>query len=138
MAYQVKNINVLDLKPSTALGVSLPFNYPSVFKSLYTTKDQIKINLVNYLLTNKNERVFYPDFGLGLRSKLFEPMVSDAEDDIKQTITNGVSVNFPNVIINKIKITADPDSYLLYIFLSYSIKNTRELDEVLISITQNG
>jgi phage baseplate assembly protein W len=138
MAYQAKNINVIDLKPSTALGVSMPFNYPSVFKSIYTSKDQIKINLINYLLTNKNERVFYPEFGLNLRSKLFEPIVSDTEEDIKQTIVNGIAMNFPNIIINKIKITADADSHLLYVFFSYSIKNTQEADDILLSFAQNG
>ena len=48
MAYGVKQISPLDLKPSTAIGVGLPFSAPNVFSSVYTTKDQIKYNLINY------------------------------------------------------------------------------------------
>lgn len=138
MAYQVKNINVIDLKPSTALGVSLPFNSPSVFKSVFTSKEQTKYNLINYILTNKNERIFYPDFGLNLRARLFEPITEDAEEEIKQSILNGIAMNFPNVVINKIKITNDIDSHLVLIYFTYTIKNTQETDDVLLSFEQNG
>lgn len=138
MAYQVKNINVIDLKPSTALGVRLPFSSPSVFTSVYTTKEQIKYNIINFLLTNRNERIFHPEFGLGLRSKLFDPITDDSVEDIKQTIINGINSNFPTVIVNNIKITPSPDINLLYVFFSYSIKNTQESDDVLLSFDQNG
>ena len=40
MAYNVRNINVLDLRPSTGIGVSLPFDNPAVFDTVYNTKDQ--------------------------------------------------------------------------------------------------
>lgn len=55
MAYNIKNINVLDLRPSTGIGVSLPFSNPAVFETVYTTKEQLKFNMINFLLTNKRE-----------------------------------------------------------------------------------
>jgi len=42
MAYVVGNINPLDLKPSTAIGVAIPFSVPNVFQPVYTTKEQLK------------------------------------------------------------------------------------------------
>ena len=39
MAYGLKQISPLDLKPSTAIGVKLPFDAENVFSSVYTTKD---------------------------------------------------------------------------------------------------
>ena len=72
MAYNVRNINVLDLRPSTGIGVSIPFSNPAVFETVYNTKDQTKYNLINFLLTDPRERIFNPSFGAGLRGKLFE------------------------------------------------------------------
>ena len=50
MAYQVKNINPLDIKLSTGIGVSIPFSSKSVFTTVYTTQEQLKYNIINYLL----------------------------------------------------------------------------------------
>jgi len=48
---QTIRVNPLDLQKNIAIGVSLPFNKP--FTSTYTTKDQIKSNLINLLLTSR-------------------------------------------------------------------------------------
>ena len=53
MAYNLVKISPLDLKPSTAIGVKIPFSKPSAFQSVYTTKEQLKYNIINYLLTDK-------------------------------------------------------------------------------------
>ena len=42
---QTVRVNQLDLQGNIAIGVSLPFNAPGVFKKTYSTKDQIKSNL---------------------------------------------------------------------------------------------
>jgi len=59
---QTIRVNPLDLRKNIAIGVSLPFKGP--FKSTFTTKDQIKSNLINLLLTNKGERVMIPEIQL--------------------------------------------------------------------------
>ena len=46
MAFGAKNIFPLDQRPSTAIGLALPFNSPSVFFQTYITKDAIKNNLL--------------------------------------------------------------------------------------------
>ena len=72
MAYIVKNVDVLDLKPSTGVGISVPFDGATGINTTYTTSDTIKSNLINFLLTGKRERVMNPNFGSGLREVLFE------------------------------------------------------------------
>ena len=72
MAYGLKQISSLDLRPSTGIGVKVPFSSTSVFTTVYTTKEQTKYNIINFLLTDKRERPLNPTFGAGLRSKLFE------------------------------------------------------------------
>ena len=59
-------------KRNKALGVIFPFNAEGVFYSSYTTAEQVKSNLLNVLLTEPGERVFKPNFGVGLRNYLFE------------------------------------------------------------------
>ena len=61
MAFNVQQINPLDLQPSVGIGVGLPFTSGEVFSTTYTTQDAIKSNLINYFLTGKSERFFNPD-----------------------------------------------------------------------------
>jgi hypothetical protein len=42
MAYNIKKISPLDLKPSTGIGVKIPFETPAAFQSVYTTKEQLR------------------------------------------------------------------------------------------------
>ena len=63
MAYRVPNIVPIDLNPRKAVGVSIPFNGNAVFNSTYTTNNQIQSNLINFILTNKGERIQDPNFG---------------------------------------------------------------------------
>ena len=71
MAFGAKKIFPIDRKPSTAVGVDIPFNSPGVFKSTYLTKDAIRANLINFFLTNQNERYLNPTFGGNLRAFIF-------------------------------------------------------------------
>ena len=54
------------------IGISLEFITPGVFTSTYTTKQQTKNQLINFILTNPGERFFNPAFGAGVRNLLFE------------------------------------------------------------------
>ena len=50
MAFGQQQIFPIDLNNSAAVGISLPFNGPAVFKSNYQTKDSIKYNLINFVI----------------------------------------------------------------------------------------
>jgi phage baseplate assembly protein W len=101
MAYGLKKISPLDLRPSTAIGVKIPFDATAVFSSVYTTKDQIKYNIINYLLSDPRERPFVINFGAGLRARLFEQIDQYTFDDMKQSITTQLENYFPQIeIIN--------------------------------------
>ena len=137
MAYQIKNINPLDLQPSTGIGVSLPFSSKSVFNTVYTTQEQLKYNIINYLLTDRRERVFNVNFGAGLRTLLFENISTDSILNIETSVRSGLESNFPNININQLYITSQPDNNQINIYFTYSIVNTGIVDEVNINL-QNG
>jgi phage baseplate assembly protein W len=134
MAYNLKQINVLDLRPSTGVGVALPFNTPAVFQTVYTTKEQLKYNIINFLLTDKRERVFNPNFCANIRSKVFEQITADTVDSLDSQIRTGVNQYFPNVVITNLTFGGNPDQNLLTIQFSYTISNTGESDNITISL----
>jgi phage baseplate assembly protein W len=137
MAYQVRNINPLDLKPSTGIGVAIPFSSKSVFTTVYTTQEQLKYNIINYLLTGRKERVFNPGFGAGLRELLFENINSETLLDIQIILRSGLETNFPNINVSDLNISSDADSNTINISFSYQIINTGIEDSININF-QNG
>jgi len=137
MAYNQININPLDLKPSTGVGVAIPFSTPGVFTTVYTTQEQLKYNIINYLLTSPGERVFVPNFGLGLRKQLFEQMSDQTAANLESAIRSGVEANFPTVTVVKVKVTPYYDENILNISFSYSVNSTGQEDEVSLNF-QNG
>ena len=137
MAYNLTRKNVLDLKPSTGVGVALPFNNPSVFTSIYTTNEQLKYNIINYLLTDTRERVFNPTFGAGLRSRLFEQITSESNETLLLNLQHGLEQNFPAIQITALDVISDPDTNTIHIQFSYTILRNNQTDTITVNI-QNG
>ena len=137
MPYIVRNIDVLELKPSTGIGVSVPFDGPTGINTTFTTKDTIKSNLINFILTGKRERVFNPSFGSGVRELWFQPITDDIIDQVDNLIRGGVENYFPTVDIQDLEVTLQPNSHSFNIYLSYTIINTNIEDEVQITFN-NG
>jgi phage baseplate assembly protein W len=117
--------------PNRGLGIKLPFNTHNVFTINYTTKDQVKSNLTNYMLTNKGERPFNPEFGADLRRLLFD-QASDFTI-AKEVLLDNLGLYFPMITVNNLDFTADLQRNLLNIKLDYSIK--KDADTILIQIT---
>ena len=136
MAFQVQKIHPLDLQPRKAVGVSLPFSAKDVFTPTYTTKDALKSNLINFLLTDKGERVLNPDFGIGLRSLLFEQATQDLKDQIDYLIRKGISDWFSELIIDTLTIVVTPDTNTVAVYMKYSVNQTNIQDELLINFEQ--
>ncbi len=125
---------VPDLNARKAIGFNFPLNGNAVFNKTYQTKDQIKANLINYLLTNKGERLFNYNFGADLRNLLFTNINEKDQEDLKQTIQSEIKNNFPDVVINNIEFKNQPDNNLVNFSLNYSIRNYGINDNLNISI----
>ena len=79
--------------------------------------------MVNYLLTNKGERVFRPQFGADLRNLLFENILDSTTEDLKSTIQSDINIFFPNVEVKEIKFNNQPDENTVNFTLIYQIVN---------------
>jgi phage baseplate assembly protein W len=136
MAFNVQQINPLDLRPSVGVGVRIPFTSPSVFATTYTTADATKTNLINYLLTNPGERYLNPTFGAGIRAFLFDQYTVDKDDEIQGRIRTGISTWFPNIDINNLRTQMDFTTGVFRVNLNFSIRNTGITDQLLINFEQ--
>lgn len=133
MAYQPRKIDPLDLQPRKAIGVALPFSGGAVFNSTYQTKDAIRTNLINYFLTGKQERVFNPNFGAGLRDLLFEQITQERIEDLQVLIIEGLALYFPRVQVLNLQLTPYPDENIVSFNLNYRVVETSIEDEVTIN-----
>jgi phage baseplate assembly protein W len=121
MARIIANKFPIDTEARKAVGFGFPLNGDAVFKPTYQTKDQIQANLINYLLTNKSERVFNPNFGANLRELLFENVTESSTDELKQIVQDQIGIFFPMIEVKKIDFQNEPDLNEINFILSYEI-----------------
>lgn len=136
MPFEVKKIAPIDLQPSKAVGVKLPFTGAAVFNQTYQSKDAIKTNLINYFLTYRGERYLNPTFGNGIQKELFETMTDAKVKQIDTQIRADLAYYFPRVLAHEINTTGIPDENTIQFSLKYSVKDTNIKDEVIINFEQ--
>ena len=136
MAFNVKRIDPLDLQPRKAIGVSLPFSGKAVFNSTYQSKDAIKANLINLLLTGTGERYLNPNLGAGLRSFLFENITEASLRRMKTEVISTIELYFPRILIREAEVTSLPDTNAILFYIKYQISETDIEDEISINIEQ--
>jgi len=134
MAYGLVKIPALDLKPSTSLGVKIPFSANNVFTPVYTSQEQTKYNLINFLLTDVNERPFNLNFGAGLRRMLFDPITNFSLEELKASLTSKLEAYFKNITVRELSIVAQPDTNSVTITVSYVLNNNNQQDTAVINI----
>jgi len=123
-------VNPLDLQGNIAIGVALPFNAPGVFKSTYTTKDQIKSNLLNLLLTSTGERVMNPTFGTNLQRYIFEGITDENSELLINDLQNSINIFIPEISIIDIVIDPDTDNNLINLTIKYILNISQTPDQV--------
>ena len=97
-----------DRDKNSLIGIELPFyksnGMDGYFASTTTTIKAVKQNITNLLLTEKGERYYQPELGIGLRKHLFEQVTPNTTDNIKSDIMSSFSFWLPFVNITKLDI----------------------------------
>ena len=114
-----RKINPLDTNNNIRIGLGFPLNSVNMTSGTTNTKDQLKSNFLNLLLTVPGERINQPNYGVGLKRKLFENNLD--ESTLLEDISNQTSFYMPEISLNSIKINQDIDEYKITIALDYSI-----------------
>ena len=124
MAFQLPPQNPLDINKRVAVGVSIPFNEKYVFNSTFTTVDQTKSNIINYILTNSNERIYNPNFGSNLRKILFEGIDEETLQILKPKLINDLQSIFPTINVIDLKLTPIYQENAVQLDIYYSVYNS--------------
>ena len=134
MAYLIQNKFPIDTEKRKAVGFSFPLSGPAVFNPTYNTKDQIKSNLINYMLTNRGERYLNSDFGFNLREFIFEAIEEGNINILKKRIQKGISTFFSNVLIQELDILKNEEYNRIKINITYNVVNFGIEDNIQLTV----
>ena len=127
----IKRINPLDLNNNARIGVAFPLNDVNMTSGTLTTKEQLKANFLNLLLTVPGERLNHPTYGIGLKGQLFENSID--EITLQENINGQLAFWIPEITVTDSSLRRDIDQYRISLTLTYSIT----LDETEDSIQIN-
>lgn len=103
-----------------------------------TVVDAVKQNFKMLILTEEGEKVMDPNFGVGIKSYLFENFTFQTAQIIKSKIEQKTSTYLPFIKISNIDVnTTDPDAIdanELNIAIQYSIEPLNILDKLQIKV----
>ena len=134
---QIYRLNPQDLGQPRGIGISVLYsNNTSVFNPTVTTKDQVKSNLINYVLTNKGERLYDPNFGGDIRRAIFEANDDLTFDEIAVRLEKEILQYVPNIILQSVIIKRDPYNNLVNIIINYQLNQQNQ--QVVVNVETRG
>jgi phage baseplate assembly protein W len=111
-------------------SIKLPLEQNMVSDNSYNKNlsELLRQNVKMILLTNPGERIMEPEFGVGFKKFLFEPITPETSSKLESRIYSQFSTYLPSVSINNINIIplADNNRYnvkIVYSFLPAGIDN---------------
>ena len=127
-------IDPLDLDTRKAIGVRVPFTKKGVFQFNHTTKDQIKSNLINLLLTSPGERYHEPSYGVGVREILFDQNTETNERirTLKARIDQNIQFHIPQIAVDRLNVI--PEGQQLRIKIDYTVLLDNDTNEISITL----
>jgi phage baseplate assembly protein W len=134
MAKIINNAFPLPNSGSAALGFSFPMSGKAVFNPTYTTKEVIRANLLNWLLTNKGDRVMKPNFGANLIDFIGEGIVDGTTSALEARIRDNISIEFPSIVVKSVNFDNQPDNNIINLYVNYIIQNIGEEDQINIAL----
>tara|TARA_B100000700_G_scaffold329790_1_gene452879 strand:- start:4235 stop:4606 length:372 start_codon:yes stop_codon:yes gene_type:complete len=114
---------VVPMTPSDDVGFQINETIQSILKQ----------NFKMLVLTNPGERVMYPNFGVGIKTYLFERFGSDVNNKIKSKIKSQAALYLPPITILDIQFDSSKmDMYQLgirieYVITTMNIRDTLDL-----------
>jgi phage baseplate assembly protein W len=138
-----KRPSIIDRNENIFIGIDMPFRKSDgaegMFASTQFTIDAIKNNVKILLNTEKGERLFQPNLGIGLKRFLFEPNTQDTRVAIENEIVDTFNVWLPFVTIRDIQISSNDTDAIgrnkLSIYIEFNLnKDPNTLESVQIDI----
>ena len=110
------------------IGVKLPIanSQYGYWNPSIVSVEQVKSNLMNLILTRRNERVMEPNFYCGIHDLLFEPLnKTETEQTAKDMIREAIKTWMGYVDIAELEVKSESiiDENRLTIYIKFSIDN---------------
>ena len=123
-----RRISPFDINKNVMIGVAFPLDDTNMSKGTQTLKEQVKANLINVLLTVPGERVMEPEFGVGIKSYLFEQNIN--LEDLKNNINDQINFYIPEISLSDVIVDFIEGEHLLFIKIIYNIKADNSVDAI--------
>ena len=116
-----------DKDTRVSVGIDFPFaripNQDGYFATTKTTIESVKNNIRLLLQTQKGERMFQPNLGMGIRRFLFEQITEDTQVQIENDIVDTFATWLPFVELREIDVDlAEQDQNKIKINIVFSIR----------------
>ena len=119
LIHRTKKISPLDISKRATIGLAFPLNDVNMTSGTETTKEQLKANFLNLLLTVPGERINHPTYGIGLKSQVFEQGIDEVS--LMERINTQLAFWMPEISVTEINVEENRDYYKISITLTYSI-----------------
>ena len=115
----------------------LPLDPTDGYRLTKTTRENAQQNLKMLVLTSPGERIWEPDFGVGLYNYLFELDTQFLQDDIRERVRSQVRRYLPFITILGISFGEDTfnttDRNTLAVVINYSVPVIGTVDTLRVS-----
>ena len=103
-------------------GINYPFTggIQNVFSRQMGVR-LIKNDILQLLYTNPGERIYRPDYGIGIRTYIHEQYDIESINNIRTAITSQITINEPRVTLDQLEITENRDESRLDILMVFSL-----------------
>ena len=138
MAYvsSTRGKHPLDLNKNVKIGVAFPLDQINLNKGTDSIREQLKSNLISVLLTEPGERVYQPDFGVGLKKLLFENSVNTRR--LNRIIDKQIKLYVPQIqLINTLTDYIQQEN-LLYIKIIYKYRLDGSQDSIQLNFNRTN
>ena len=101
-------MSVFDNEPDIALGLKLPITADGTyFDQEYLSIKQVRHNIMNLILTLKNERIMQPTLGTNIYSMMFEQDDGTMSVRIEDSIRETLSIWLPFVNLDSLEVLTE-------------------------------
>ena len=120
------------MKPEDFFGPSAPFFDDNGNPMVRQEGERLlKNDLIQLIMTGIGERVMRPFFGTELRTTPMDQMDDLGISMIEDSIREGITTNDSRFIVKELKITQDPDTNKLNVYLVAALRDEMENDLVI-------
>ena len=106
----------------------LRFKEQKGFENVSGLKELVRFHMINILLTHPGEKISDPNFGVGVRSYLFENITEGLVNNMTAEVEEQLATYIPSVSVESTQVTPFPEENKLILTITYNIDETKEKD----------